>query len=410
MNLKGKRFSFVCLLTMLSALSVLMSCSSDSDGISGFDVTVYLVAPDNMTELDLSGHTVKFEGEGRTYTAVTDNTGKAVLTGVIPGVYSTSCSWNISSDEYTVLTSETVQNGTYILSGMSSDVAIATTSEHYLSLVVSKKQSILISKVYYQGCKDSNNKNYLAGRFVELYNNGDDTIDVSGLYVGFMETESKPAYTITEESDTVYMKQVFRIPADKEYLVAPGKNVVICNSAIDHTESGADIYNLLNADFEAKDASGKMTNNPNVPALTLVYTAYPTLSNMNLTQGGPCGVAIFNTTVDVSDTTVFAEVYAYGKVSGTKYKKIPAKYIIDGVDILKNKTTGVEVNTKRFCDYVDAGYVVSSGTTSYTGEVMYRKQESVTVDGRSILMDSNNSCADWAVATRDEQLQIGQYK
>ena len=196
------------------------------------------------------------------------------------------------------------------------------------------------------------------------------------------------------------MKQIFRIPTDKPYMVAPGQSIIITNSAIDHTQTAMNAfeYNLLESDFEAKDKQGKTTNNPDVPALELIYTAFAAISNMNLSQGGPGGIVIFETDEDVSTWEL---AYSYGKTSGNKWMKLPTKYIVDGVDVLKKNSaqTGVDVNLKRLYDYIDAGYAYINAASGYNGEVMYRKVLSTTEDGRQILSDTNNSLTDFAISS-----------
>ncbi|MBO4597704.1 MAG: DUF4876 domain-containing protein [Bacteroidaceae bacterium] len=387
---------------------IMTACSSSDDSVSALSITVQVSAPENAKGLELSGKTVTITGENRSYTGTTDEGGKAVIGDVIPGVYTVSTSWDITSEQYMAATGETVQNGKYIVGGSAASQTLSQNTSIALALTVSVKQSMLISKVYYSGCKDANSKNYLAGRFIELYNNGDEAVNIAGMYIGLTESESTPAYVISTKSDTIFLKQVFQIPTDKEYMVAPGQNVVIANSAIDHTSDGADIYNLSSATFEAKDEQGKTTNNPKVPALNLIYSAYAKISQMNLLQSGPTGVVIFNTNEDV---TAWREVFAEGKEKGSKFKTVPSKSVIDGVDILTYKTgSGIDVATKRLYDYIDAGYLNVEAITSYTGMVAYRKLQSKTDDGRAILKDTNNSTEDWAVASREEALQPGVYK
>ena len=107
---------------------------------------------------------------------------------------------------------------------------------------------------------------------------------------------------------------------------------------------------------------------------------------MNLVQGGPCSVVLFSTDEDV---TSWETVYVDGKDKGSKFVKTPVKYIMDGVECLKNKSTGVDKNSKRLYNYIDAGYQYTEATTGYTGEVVYRKTAK-TENGRTILADTNN--------------------
>ena len=187
----------------------------------------------------------------------------------------------------------------------------------------------------------------------------------------------------------------------------PGEYVVIANSAINHKENAANDFDLSSADFEAKAESGNIQNNVNVPELKLLYSAFSGISYMNLAQGGPASVVIFKTDEDI-DT--WEEVYCDGKAAGAMQKKMPTKYIIDGVDILKYKIDGtVNADYKRLWDFIDAGYTNIFSVLGKDSQVNYRKLEK-TENGRAILKDSNNSSEDWAVSTVDDQIVIGQYK
>lgn len=148
------------------------------------------------------------------------------------------------------------------------------------------------------------------------------------------------------------LKQLFRIPAATPHLVNPGQSVVITNSAIDHTANVGTSMNLIDADYEAKDAQGKTLNNPATPALELVYTAFSAISKMNIGQGGPTGVVLFRSTAAVSS---WQNVYNYGKTSGSQWLAAGISQILDGVDILKYKNTGtIDLATKRLLPVIDA--------------------------------------------------------
>ena len=139
--------------------------------------------------------------------------------------------------------------------------------------------------------------------------------------------------------------------------------------------------------------------------MKLIWTAFATIPNMNLVQGGPCGIALIETEEDPAQ---WEPVYADGKSSGIQQLKAPAKYVVDGVDILKYRSDGtVDVSTKRFYDYIDAGYTNINAVNGYNGEVVYRVVESWTDDGRALLKDTNYSLDDWACTTG---INIGEYK
>ncbi|MBQ4147514.1 MAG: DUF4876 domain-containing protein [Prevotella sp.] len=396
--------------TLTACLTVLLLASCvDFDGATeAISVKYQVQMPQGFTAADVANKTVTITSSSQTLQATTDANGIATFENIVPDVYDVSVAWKMTPDEYSQITGEMVQNHKYTVAGSKSAELLSEdiTTPLTIDMNISVDQSILISKIYSAGSKDSNNKNYLAGRYIELYNNSDETVDIAGLYLGLIETNSSPAYTLGLVPDTIFMKQIFRIPTDKSYMVAPGQSVIITNSAIDHfTKVNPDLnnikdpfeHNLLNADFEAKDQQGKTTNNPDVPALELVYTAYSNISNMNLSQGGPGGIVIFETEEDVANWPL---AYNYGKTSGNKWMKLPAKYILDGVDVLKNTSqTGVDANLKRLYDYIDAGYAYINAASGYNGEVMYRKVQTTTEDGRQILSDTNNSLSDFAISS-----------
>ena len=389
--------------TLTACLTVLLLASCvDFDGATeAISVKYQVQMPQGFTAADVANKTVTITSSSQTLQATTDANGIATFENIVPDVYDVSVAWKMTPDEYSQITGEMVQNHKYTVAGSKSAELLSEdiTTPLTIDMNISVDQSILISKIYSAGSKDSNNKNYLAGRYIELYNNSDETVDIAGLYLGLIETNNSPAYTLGLVPDTIFMKQIFRIPTNKSYMVAPGQSIIITNSAIDHTQTAMNAfeYNLLNADFEAKDQQGKTTNNPDVPALELIYTAYAAISNMNLSQGGPGGIVIFETEEDVVNWPL---AYNYGKTSGNKWMKLPAKYILDGVDVLKNTAqTGVDANLKRLYDYIDAGYANINAASGYNGEVMYRKVQSTTEDGRKILSDTNNSLTDFAISS-----------
>ena len=393
-------------LAFITALG-LSSCLSSDDQTLPITIYVNVENPSGLSGLT-GGQTVSLiSSTGYNYIAQTDADGTATFTNVIPDIYNVSASWSITSDQYMEATGETVQHGTYVLSGaLANQVLIDDATRLTLSTNCARKQSVLISKVYFAGCKDNNNKNYLGGRFVELYNNSDESVDVAGMYLCLMESGSTPAYIISTQSDYIYIKQVFQFPDEGHHILQPGEHILVTNSAVNHTENAAADYDESNADFECKsNANNAPANNPATPAMKLIWTAFATIPNMNLVQGGPCGIALIETDEDPAQ---WEPVYADGKSSGVQQLKAPAKYVVDGVDILKYRSDGtVDVSTKRFYDYIDAGYTNINAVNGYNGEVVYRVVESWTDDGRALLKDTNYSLDDWACTTG---INIGEYK
>lgn len=390
---------------MFVSIQLLSGCVDYNDEAKAISTTIQINAPVEFTSGgNLSGRTVTLtSNSGNTLTAKTDDKGMAEFHQIIPDVYTISTSWDIDQAEYTAATGKAASEGYFAtISGNSNNQLIKSDNKISLNTNLVAGASLLISKMYYAGSKDNNNKNYGAGLFLEIYNQTNSDIDVSGLYIGLIETNSTPAYTLDNLKDVykdtvVLCKQIFRIPITSSHMIAPGGTIILTNSAIDHTINGAHEFNLLNADYEAKDVTGKTVNNSATPALDLIFSNLTNFSKMNLLNSGPNGIIIFRTKENVAD---FKTTYPYGKTKGNLYSLVPKKYVIDGVDILKYSATGVDLATKHMSEDIDGGYTNINAISGYNGEVIYRKTSTRRgTNGHKILQDSNNSINDFQTST-----------
>ncbi len=393
-----------CLVSCAICAALLTSCVDFDDATHAVSTRVQLSLPSEFTSGGgLGDHDVTLQFASQRHIAQTDDKGIATFQGLTPDVYDISCSWKITAEEYHALTGDAQAISGATVSGSLNQRLITTDETITLPTSLSIDRDIIIGKIYYAGSKDLNNRTYMAGKYVELYNQSDDPVDVAGLYLGLVEGESTQAYTLSNlhevyQDSVVLLKQIFRIPADKPHLVAPGGTVLLVNSAIDHTLNDTLENNLLDADFEAKDLSGRWQNNPDTPALELVYTMYPSVSYMNMVQSGPCGVVIFRTDDDVA---AWPLTYPYGKTSGSQWMPCPKRHIVDGVECLRltNKTPAIDVGTKRLYDDIDAGYTNINAISGWNGEVVYRRTSKISANGHPILMDTNNSSNDFQTST-----------
>jgi len=394
-----KYYKLIALMPLLLA-----SCVNYNDVTSEVCMNVQLQMPAEFTHgTDLEGHDIVLSLNGTDFTAQTNAEGVATFTDLIPDVYSLSTAWDISKTTYSALTGTPQLLGATV-SGALNELPISeasTTSPILLPTNVAVKRDVVISKIASAGSKDQNNRYYMAGKYMELYNQSDDPVDVSGLFIGLLDSSNPQPYTLENLHDdyadsVVLVKQIFQIPAEQPYMVPPGGTVLLVNSATDHRDVSDTEQDLRDADFEAKDASGSMVNNPETPALLTAWTASGNSATMNLVQGGPCGIIIFRTDELFSD---WERTYAYGKTTGQQYLLVPKRLILDGVDYLKNKPTGVDVSTKRLYTEIDAGYININAINGWTGEVVYRRTASISEKGHPILMDTNNSTNDFKVST-----------
>ena len=391
--------------TMLAAcwLCALTSCVDYNDVTSETVVSFQLLQPEGcVMPADLSGHEVILIQGGKKISATTDVNGMATFTNLIPDVYDISCSWELSEADFHQLTGSTQTASGCVISSSLNSQLLKDNQTITLPTQLSIKQDIIIGKIYYAGSKDNNNKPYDAGKYIELYNQSNKDVDVSGYYIGLVEAESTQAYTLENlnevyQDTVVLLKQIFRIPVTANHKVAAGGTALIVNSAVDHTTNDSLENDLTDADFEAKDVNGRVQNNPATPALELIYTMYPSISNMNLVQSGPCGVVIFRSDEDIAALPT-TYIYPNTATKGNQWKLLPKRMILDAVEILNNKSTGIDVKTKRLYDDLDAGYTNINATSGRNGEVVYRKTSKKADDGRLILMDTNNSSNDFQVS------------
>lgn len=363
----------------------MLSCvdQSPEEAIEAFSIQV-LMPTDLGDSIHYADQQLILRSSRLTYTATTDSLGKAVFKNIIPGVYDISTNQKLT-DEIS-LTGDTLQFGLF------------KTDSLELRLHKSIRENLLISKVYASGTKDSNGKNYVADRYIEIFNNSDETqyLD-SSIYLGLVEAESVIAFPASSNPGYVFARQVFRFSvAGTGLAVAPGASVVIANSAIDHTQFSPNSVNLQNADFEAKNTT--YSNNSAVKEMELIYSAFPSLIYMNLINGGDNSAFLFKTTANVREFPIF---YIPGKETGNRYLRIPIELVFDGVETLKNYvTTGPKPKAKRLQNFVDAGYMFITASSGYTHESIERRvDKSKPSTDRYYLMDTNNSSNDFRSLT-----------
>ncbi len=410
MNFK-KTFLYLSLIT-----GTLFSSCSDNEGNVTVPVnfTVSVTMPSDggfKSDVSYSGQEVQLlSGSSVIATATTDETGTASFTNIIPELYDISTSWSISGNDYITMVTGTTENIDVVISASKINVLISTEGQEViLEGLFSVQQSLLLSKIYYSTTKDDNNKNYIADNYIEIFNNSDETVYADGIYLALMDTYSggtAGAYLVSEQSssDYLYAKQVFQIPGNgTDYPVEPGKTLLIANSATNHLDNSPTSVDLSKADFEAKNTT--YINNPDTEALLLIHTSVATLPYMNLVVSGPNSLVLFKTDENVDN---WPEVLPYGKETGSNYlKQIPTSTVIDGVEILKNSTTGVDTSQKRLFDFIDAGYTNIESISGRSSEVVCRKVASES-DGRYYLTDTNNSGNDFYVAATTD-IQPGEF-
>jgi len=196
---------------------------------------------------------------------------------------------------------------------------------------------------------------------------------------------------------TLHARQVFQFPGTgKQYPLAPGKSVLICNSARDHTIGASTSVNLQSSEFEFK--GDKYPNSDASIAMKLFFTSYPIIKEINFQPGGNHCLCLFKTDKNVKD---FPLDYIPGKTGGLQFMRFDAKDVFDGVEALKYRTDGLYKNYKRFQKFIDAGYTSITNGSGLNHESVERKVDTQRSNaaGRIYLKDTNNSQEDFVTVT-----------
>ncbi len=268
---------------------------------------------------------------------------------------------------------------------------------------------LVISKVFYNNMLNDDDKAYILANYIELYNNSDKQLNITGVYIGLSDNTSSTAAQyvkawtaanmLTHHPDSIALLQIFQIPTDKTYTLDPGKSIVLCNSAINHTTVASKAPDLSGADFEAKSehTAYKDNHNDNVAALNLVFTYNAPATYILWKSPGPFGVVLLQADTDISACPTGDYM---GDTENARYKFVPGAKTIDAVDFVEHSAKTVpDASQKRIPDSYDKGFIATDYAGGNGGEALVRKKASETADKRIILCDTNNSSDDFEVTT-----------
>lgn len=267
---------------------------------------------------------------------------------------------------------------------------------------------LVFGKVFYNNMKNNDDKAFILANYIQLYNNCADTLNIAGIYLGIADVTSTTAANFADawtaanmkeaHKDSIALKQIFRIPED-ETLLAPGKSVIICNAAENHTLVASKAPDLSAADFEVKSdhTAYKDHHNANVPGLELVFTSPEANTFLHFQSPGPYGLVLLAADTKVNECRL---VYYKGKTDGSQFKLVPAFKTIDAVDFVEHSAkTEPDASQKRMPDGYDAGFAATEALGGNNGEALVRKTAFVCSNGRTMLFDTNNSSLDFEVTT-----------
>jgi hypothetical protein len=319
--------------------------------------------------------------------------GTGIVSSVLTeGSYDGSCSFTVK-----------VGTDEYVFNGVLTKVLLSKDSSAPMTLTLAKNTGgFIIKEIYFSGSKTSDAKSYYSDQFHEIYNNSNETLYADGLCIAFLEqTPSAPNVWVNADGSAMTSLpttfQQWIIPGTgKEHPVLPGKSIVIAQDGIDHKTdpngNSLSPVNLAKADWESYvAASGKDTDSPGVPNMTLMYTTSTSMVDWLHSVFGYAEI-IFRLPVPWEQFVANPANFKTkpGSTSATQYLMIPVSYVIDGVEIVYPDEAK---RNKRLPASIDAGYTWIDGGTYCSKSI--RRKAKLVVDGRVIYKDTNNSNNDF---------------
>jgi hypothetical protein len=389
-TLKSKTMKkFLTIMLVLTGL-FLASCEKEGAKLLNFTVKVSYPAGYSFTDMSDIKVTVVNNLTSREDSARTDADGYATLQ-IEAGSYTISAS---------MLTEEFAFNG-IVESVTVNDVIISVD----VSLVaVSLEGGLVFKEIYYTGSKTPSLTSYYADQFHEIYNNSDEVIYLDGLCISVLDPTSSTTASPWVKSDGSLrdslpcLFHVWMWPGTgQQYPLAPRTSIVLAQDGINHQTDPAgnpsSPVNLANAQWETYvQASGKDTDTPGVPNLTLVYTTSTTMFDWLSSVFGSA-VVLFRLPTGLDYQSFVSNPANFktkpGSSSTTQYLMVDKNWVIDGVDEVQADPTK---QFKRLPVALDAGKVNCSGT--YVSKSVRRKVDKI-IGGKVIYKDTNNSTNDF---------------
>ncbi len=340
------------------------------------------------------------------FTAKTDENSIATA-DIEPGVYSIGISGRVTNggNDYFL-------NGNIPSISLFTDITpeeAAANKEYQTSVRPAKVGSLLLSEIYYCGATNY----YFRDQTYRIYNNGDAPVYLDGLCFAQLHPNIASAGSTLpvwpdEDGDNnyVYALWVWQFPGSgTDFPLQPGESVAIVQEARNHTTNNADSYDNSQAEWELWTGN---TSRDNADVPNMPYIFYNYLNKMQFLSSVFGGAFVI---YRPDDGTVVNEAY-YDKSGSnvqnevnksSKYAKIPADWVLDGVELLGNMGL---LSQKRIPGFVDAG--ASSVGETYCCKTVSRKVTSTRADGTPIYADTNNSTNDFQVNNRPELRRNGE--
>lgn len=392
------------LLAVAIAATMLTACEDDEKTVHYNSVAVTDSYPASLQDVTPKSGSITFT-ELNTAESTTVTLPAAVPFSLADGVYDAEANLEVECKVATAEGESTViRSLRATLSSLSVTADTDVTLEWFL---YNPSNSLVFSEIFCTGSLNATGTNGLRDVYFRIYNNTDHVIYADGL--GIAESAFVNARTNTYEILTAANDRSVNFTAGTIWVIPgsgtdvpvnPGESIKIVDQAIDWNAQVAGALDHTDADFEWWDDHAQDTDNPDVPNLDKWFCYSATIWVVSNQANRSYALVRFpeGTTAE-SYLAAYNGAYEYIGSTGKQMKNekaylIPNGWIIDGVN-LSNKEAWVY---GALGDAVDMSYASSSDTNrdpNRYGRKFSRKVSAVTADGRRILMDTDNSAADF---------------
>lgn len=394
------------LIAFISSCISMMDNAQDVPEVSKIEVSYKIAATTAFQEkngevipdpnFSVEGLKVEFlELQTNAITVGTTDANGLVTVNIIPGDYSIKVSGSVEFEGFTYM-----MNGTIPQTSLVKTVPVEEAmSSRDLLIVIrpSKLAPLIISEIYYCGASNY----YFRDQTYHITNNGNKTEYLDGVCFAQLHpatisgSSTLPIWPDEIGVDNyVFGHVVWQFPGNgKDYPLEPGESVVIVQEARDHRENNPDSFDNSMANWECWSGN-QGRNNPDVANMPAIFTR-----NLNKMQWLTSVFGSAFCLYKPDDGTVVDAAY-YEKDENlqtevnktTRYAKIPASWVYDGVELLADMSL---MSKKRIPGFVDAGG--TSVEQTYCQKVVSRKVVGKRADGTPIFADTNNSTEDFEV-------------
>ncbi|MFB6317007.1 DUF4876 domain-containing protein [Saccharicrinis sp. FJH54] len=327
-------------------------------------------------------------------TVQANSEGQLVFENLDPGFYSLSTSVTISPEHAEFISQEYFIDS--LVLNANKIISVLESTEDTLIIVPAFKSDLIIREFYYSGSYTNSGDHYFADQYLELYNNSDKTIDISGIIIAKHESVGYGYNRWSYIKDSVVVDMLWQIPENtNQNLLFPGNSIVIARDAINHKD---DPNGNVNSPVDLSSANFEFyvifENKPDLdsPAENLkeLFTMEPSQDITFFVKFGG-GLMILDPKTDDVEAfiTEHKEKVTYPNGHVRYVVHIPNTWVIDAIDVLENENAEA---FKRFPESLDAGFTYNG--TKGSGTCISRKLVS-DVDGRKVFRDTNNSTYDF---------------